>query len=305
MKQTLSTTNIIDGQTLYADLYTPETSKGLTVFFHGMAEHKERYVELARFLVARDISVLLCDQRGHGTSLFDQTIKGHFGDQDGWLLNLDDLHALIQQAKTITKHSKFVLVSHSMGTIVARSYIKSYGNDVFAFVMSGIPADPPLPKVVLTIAKMLKGKDPRQPSMLLYKNSFLSYDKKTGSKVRYTWLSVEPENVKAYTDDPLCGFPFTKQAFVDLSFGIVDAKKFMTQKPHTPIPIWCIVGEFDVVASIQQVDKMAKKLKNLGYPVATSIKEGLAHEVFFDLNKHSLWRELYQFISTHILKTRS
>ncbi len=298
MKTKLTTENKIDQQDVHADLYTPDKSKGLVVFFHGMAEHKERYVDLARYLVAYDCSVLLCDLRGHGESLFDGHIKGHFADQDGWELMIDDLHQLIKQAQTITSHDDFVLVGHSMGSIVARSYMKQQSKHVQGLILTGIPANPPLPKAVLLVSKILAKTNPRKPCELLYRNSFLAFDKKTASKQHLSWLSVRKDNVLSYQADPLCGFHFTNQGFFDLSKGIVDVLDYRHyQLENLPCKMWFIVGSLDVTSNLDQIQRLVDHYNALGYHnIQTSVIDGVAHEVLFDENKHTLWRQVADFI---------
>ena len=90
MKETIFTVNSTDNQKVFANYYSCDNSQGLVVIFHGMAEHKERYDNFAQLLVKHGFSVLATDHRGHGESLFNESIKGHFADENGWFLNLED-----------------------------------------------------------------------------------------------------------------------------------------------------------------------------------------------------------------------
>ncbi len=66
MKQKLRLTSPVDGLVMSADLYVPEEPKAIIHIMHGMAEHKERYEELAIILSRLGCVVLVVDHRGLG-----------------------------------------------------------------------------------------------------------------------------------------------------------------------------------------------------------------------------------------------
>jgi alpha-beta hydrolase superfamily lysophospholipase len=136
----------------------------------------------------------------------------------------------------------------------------------------------------------------------LYKQSFLTFDKKTASKEHLSWLSVRKDNVIAYKSDPLCGFLFTNQGFVDLSYGIVDALDYGGyQVENQTCKLWFIVGSLDVTCDVNQIQKLVSDFNDMGYHnIQNSVIEGVAHEVLFDENKHTLWRQVADFIDFSI-----
>ena len=117
---------------LASTFYKPETEmKAVMVIVHGMAEHRKRYDRFARKLADKGIGVLTYDQRGHGESVSDRCDLGYFGPIDGWLGFVKDLDRIIDQLK-----NKFdvpvVLFGHSMGSMVARSYLKRFDDKIDA-----------------------------------------------------------------------------------------------------------------------------------------------------------------------------
>ena len=62
--------------------------------FHGMGEHAERYDELAGILTDAGFAVYASDQRGHGKTAGSVEKLGHYADNNGWFIVLDDLKML-------------------------------------------------------------------------------------------------------------------------------------------------------------------------------------------------------------------
>lgn len=299
MKETLITNNPLDHQKVFANYYHHEQAQGLIVLFHGMAEHKERYENFALFLHKHHFSVLVCDHRGHGESLIDGKIKGHFGNQDGWFYNLEDLHQLTNQALKKNNINHHVLIAHSMGSLVAQSYFKRYAHHISHLILTGIPESPPMLSGLSLFAKALAKRSKTKESDLLYQSSFLKFDKKTKSKEHLSWLSLNQDNVKAYKNDPLCGFKFTNQGLVDLLEGFKDIKSFNLSSEINPkTSIWFIIGEEDVTVNMNQVQKRMQFYQELGYEhVTTTLIAHAAHEVLFEKNMEYLYKQIVDHIS--------
>jgi len=298
MKQTLKIVNSHDHQTLSADYYHAPNTKGLVVVFHGMAEHKERYVPFATTLVENGFCVLLCDHRGHGKSLFNNQIKGHFADKDGWLRNVDDLHALILQAQELSNQKRFTLLGHSMGSIFARSYFIRHNDVISHLVLCGVPAIPNNVSLLAEGIKLITLFNPQKPNGFLYNATFGSFDKKSKEGKPLSWLSNDPKKVAAYRDDPLCGFYFTGKGFVDLMDGmkdVVHVKKYPKDKINTAICL--IIGEDDVTVDMDQIQSMLSILQSKGYPnPSVRLIPNAAHEVLFEDGKENLWKQIIKFI---------
>jgi alpha-beta hydrolase superfamily lysophospholipase len=300
MKQTLKTVNSADHQTLHADYYQAKKPKGLVVVFHGMAEHKDRYAEFANSFVKNGFCVLLCDHRGHGESLFNNQLKGHFADSNGWLRNLEDLEQLVVQAQKLSGQEKFVLLGHSMGSMFARSYFKRHNNQISHLLLTGVPGIPNNVGVLHNAIKLLALPNPQKPSRFLYKASFGGFDKKSKGGKNLGWLSNDPKKIAAYQADPLCGFYFTNKGFEDLAFGmkdIVNIKDYPSDVINTKI--WMIVGEDDVTVDMDQIQSMISILQSKGYQTpSVSVIPGAAHEVLFEEGKEHIYKEILDFMQS-------
>ena len=62
-----------DGLEIKVVMMVPDTPiRGVVQFAHGMAEHKERYFDFMKYLVAAGFVTVIHDHRGHGESLRSQ-----------------------------------------------------------------------------------------------------------------------------------------------------------------------------------------------------------------------------------------
>jgi len=280
-----------DSQKLKAYVFDVDKPKALVVVLHGMADHQRRYRPLALRLNESGFRVLPIDQRGHGESLYDGHLKGHFADEDGWLHNLEDIHNIIQQVNG-QDHYPMILFGHSMGSIVARSYLRHYGEDLHALYLSGSPDESPIAAIGNVIAKTvvnLKGK--RHPSPLLTKLSFGQFNANIENpKTPYDWVSVDEENIIAYNQDPLCGFDCTAKMFVDLLSGIQEVYRTKSWTIHNPqLPIKLESGRLDPCHKPNGIERAAKTLNDLGYQsVEYAYVEGCRHEIYNDISREEL-----------------
>ena len=56
-----------NGQEIFSWCWrTPQKPQGIVQIFHGMAEHAQRYTEIAQYLNKESFAVYACDMRGHG-----------------------------------------------------------------------------------------------------------------------------------------------------------------------------------------------------------------------------------------------
>ena len=206
----------LDSQIMTGTLFIPDKPKALVIIFHGMAEHRRRYLPMAEQLTAKNYLVLTIDHRGHGESLFDKNVKGYFTDNNGWFVNLEDLHSIVKGVAAEFPLPEF-LFGHSMGSLVARSYLKRYESELDGVYLSGSPAKNPMADIGLVIARLtalVRGK--KHPSKMLNSMSFGSFNKAiVNPRTPMDWLSYDVANVNDYINDPLCGFAFTAQGFAD------------------------------------------------------------------------------------------
>ena len=152
-----SATGVAD---IFARSWAPEGKeiKGVLQISHGMAEHGERYEELAGFLCEAGYAVIINDHVGHGRSINSDDDLGYFnGDKNKAGVGfVEDIHKLTQIA--IDEFKKpVILMGHSMGSFVARHYITKYSSDIAGAVICGTSGPNPAAGAGILIASLMSG----------------------------------------------------------------------------------------------------------------------------------------------------
>ncbi|WP_296242643.1 alpha/beta fold hydrolase [uncultured Faecalicoccus sp.] len=292
---------LINGQSL--DIYQinpAQKIKGIVVIVHGMAEHKERYAKLMRALAQDGWVALIYDQRGHGRSVKSLEDLGYMDDHHAQKL-VRDLAEIVTYAKGQAPNKPVILLGHSMGTLVARLYLKKYDDTISKLVLSGAVASNPLAIAGSGLAILLeKIHGSRYRSALIQKMALGAYDTKCPGQGKNHWLSVNEENVKAYNEEPLDGFTFTLNGFLNLFWMIrhtYDRKGWQVKNPD--IKILFLAGEEDpVIGSVKKWQKAQKALCQVGYRfVSGKLYLHMRHEIFQEKEAQQVIEDLLTFIN--------
>jgi len=299
MKQQLTVTNAQDGVVLHGNLFCESASpKGLILLLHGMAEHKERYAHTIEVLTKAGYAVLSTDERGHGESAI---VKGYFAKEDGWLRNVRDQHALVEEARKYVK-APLIVFGHSMGTLVARSFLKRYESEITKVVLTGTPSNNKAVGVAISLCKMIKtfkGEEYRSP--LLNNLCFGAFNKAVENpKTDYDWLSINEENVKAYIADDDCGYTFTVKGFQDMFEGMKDVyglDGWSVKKPALPIRFYS--GSLDpCMTNLDGLKEAVEILKKQGYAdVDYKVYEGYRHEILNEEIRDEVLADILGFLN--------
>ena len=191
--------------------WIPEEIRGAVVLVHGMSEYIARYDAFAKFLAENGFLVSGLDLPSHGKSWKEGMPRGYFGTEDGWGKTLLDIRTLCATVRKENPQISVTLYGHSMGSLLSQDYISRYTNDFDAVVLCGTSGPNPMAAIGRFLCNWeIKAGRGKEPSPKLDKLCFGGFAKKIpGAKTPFDWLSRDEENVKAYMDDPLCGFPFT------------------------------------------------------------------------------------------------
>lgn len=179
-----------DGLDLHCRSWTPRDPCGVIVVVHGLAEHGGRFSETAEFFAAQGWVVFAGDLRGHGLSP-DAPGGGrvHVRRFTDYFL---DVEAFTDVARQANESLPLFLLGHSMGGLIAISYLLQNPADLAGAVISS-PAlgthpefRPPL------LLRLLVGLLSRLAPRALFP-----------SDLDTSALSRDPAVVRAYLDDPL------------------------------------------------------------------------------------------------------
>lgn len=310
MKKTGFTFDSRDGESrIHAVRYEPEDEclkEGRPVailqIVHGMAEYAERYEETASFFAERGFVVTGEDHLGHGHSVAEGGAFGYFCRRDPATVVVRDVHRLKKLTQALYPGVPYFILGHSMGSFILRNYMFRYGTGIQGAIIVGTGVQPP---ALLTVAKAIAAVQKffcggKHVSRLLEGLAFGSYNKRIKNPAtRYDWLSRNEENVKAYAEDPLCGFTFTTNGFQTLFELISRAQDAESLKKIPPqLPVLFVAGEEDPVGDYGEgVHRACGFLEEAGMKHLTlNLYEGARHEILNEREAETVRKDIYDWL---------
>ena len=276
--------------------------KGVIQIVHGMAEHIDRYDDLARYMVDRGFVVCAEDHIGHGETASSPDEYGHMPAYGGKDILLGDVHTLRLQVADCFPDVPYVLYGHSMGSFIARCYIACHGEGLAACVLSGTGNVPQkLSQGGLMLARAIASvKGERYRSKLIDNMGAGAYGKQIeGARTKLDWLSTDPSVVDKYIDDPKCGFMFTVGGYstlLDLTAECVTPE--CASKVPKDLPILLVAGDGDPVGDMGKgVQAAAQLLLDAGVQcVDTKLYEGMRHEIHNEIGHEQVYDDIISWI---------
>ncbi|WP_199770690.1 alpha/beta fold hydrolase [Helicobacter marmotae] len=304
-----------DNVPIYYDVYMPQNLDDVCIvqIAHGMVEHKGRYEWVGRSLAKAGFLVVINDHRGHGKSIDRAHEWGEMGGDtkiSGFEYAVADMYSLTCTLKERYKPTFYVLLGHSMGSLLSRAYIKQYPYELNALILSGSPAYNRLVIVGELLAKGLYVCGLKQwgkhfinrLSFGSFNNAFLEYKDEDCSKGGFAWLCSDKQVVAAYKADKACSFVFSLKSFIGLFRGmrfVNDTKGLRGM--HLPLLI--ISGSDDSCGDFGKgVSKIAKSYENCGFKVSLKLYAGLRHEILNEPNKAEVLNDMVRFIQASRVK---
>ena len=121
---------------MHCALWEPESApRAVVQIIHGIAEHIGRYDHFARFLTQRGFVVCADDHMGHGLSVEAGGIYGYFS--GGWLSAVADERTLYEEMKRRYPALPYLMLGHSMGSFLLRTYLYTYPGELSGAIISG------------------------------------------------------------------------------------------------------------------------------------------------------------------------
>lgn len=273
--------------------------KAVIQIVHGMAEHTDRYLDVANYLCERGFAVIMHDHAGHGRSVKSDDDNGYFCDKDGWMRLTEDIYEVTKLAKQNFPGVKVIIWGHSMGSFLTRLYIAKYKKATDAAIICGTSGANPAAGAGIFLANTIaKVKGAKYRSKFIDIIAFGQYNKHFSGGTGFEWLSVNEENVAKYVADPKCGFLFSASAFCDLFHMLkaVSEDKWFSDVPADE-KIYLISGTMDPVGNYGEgVKEVFEKLKATGHTnVSMKLYEGLRHEIHNELTDNEVYNDIATF----------
>ena len=280
--------------TVHVREWVPEgRPRGVVQIVHGVAEHIGRYDPVARFLAAHGYLVCGEDHLGHGLTAGGKF--GYFGPRNGWDLVVRDIRRLRELEGE--KHPKlpYVILGHSMGSFLTRTYLIRWPGTVDAAVLSGTGQES---ASAVASGKALAGtlcrlRGPDHVSKLVNDLSLGAYNRAfKPNRTPSDWLSRDEAQVDLALADPLCNFMPTVAMFRDMMGGLqFAADKNNLSKMNKDTPVYFLSGDNDPVGAMGKgVRKVEAMFRTAGCKdVTVKLYPGGRHEMFNEIN----WQEVF------------
>ena len=282
-----------------------EDIKGIVQLVHGMNEYKERYIPFMEFLTDNGFITVIHDHRGHGASVKSPDDLG-FMYAGGYEALVEDTHEITLETKAYAKELikeplPYILLGHSMGSMVVRCYLRKYDADIDKLVVIGCPSKKPGMKQGLALIKMvtnIKGEKTRSKFISdLVVGDYEKRFKKEG--VPHMWVNSDPEKVKKYNEDPLCNYMFTLNGYlnlVKLTMLTYTDGGYVMKNPALPIRFFS--GAEDPCAVNEKAFAEAMELlRKQGYTDVDGIMyPRLRHEILNEDEKDMVYEDILNFI---------
>ena len=288
---------------VFARCWLPQGEiKAVFQIMHGMAEHGERYEDLARYLCEKGIAVFVNDHLGHGKSVKSDDDLGFFGEKAGYDSLVNDERKWTELIENEFPSLPIILFGHSMGSFVLREYLRRFSRDkrLKAAIICGTSGKNPASSFAITLAdKIAKVKGSRHKSKFINSIAFGSYNKKIQKKeTDFDWLSTDKNQVKKYIDDPYCGYLFTAAGYRDLFtlLNLVSGEKWFKEINHD-LPLLLVAGMEDPVGQYGKgVREVYNLLKDAGQKdIAVKLYPGMRHEIHNEVNNKKVYEDLAAF----------
>ena len=287
-----------DGYPLALRIYETDAPKAVVKCIHGMEEYQDRYQPFAEFLQAAGYTVVTADLRGHGKTA---PVLSHIADRDGHLRLLEDEEAILKEIRKRWDGVPVILFAHSMGTIIARVLLQKHSGEFRKVVLSGYPNPNKAAGAGVKLTELLapikgaKGFSRTVDSMVLG-----TFSKAVpNAQTPVDWLSVNPDNVRRYIEDPLCGARFTLGSYNAL-FQLIrlmnEAGKY--ENVQMELPILMISGADDPCTGGAKGRKDSETvLREAGFRELEVVTlDGMRHEILNEKESEAVCRRILDFM---------
>lgn len=292
--------------TVHAQRWLPEGEpRGVVQIVHGVAEYIGRYDHVAQFLSSHGFVVCGEDHLGHGKTVTDGKY-GYFAPKGGWDLVVRDVRRLRELEGERWPGLPYVMLGHSMGSFLTRTYLIDYPGTVDAAVLSGTGQEHAL---LVAVGKALAGglsavRGSDYVSGLVYQLSLGGYNKKfKPNRTTADWISRDEAVVDAYLRDPLCTFQPTVSMFRDMMGGLQKiAKPDNLAKMDRDTPIYFFSGDQDPVGGMGKgVRKVEEMFRRAGVrDVTVRLYPGGRHEMVNELGREQVLEDLLTWLETRL-----
>ena len=264
---------------LFYQRWINPTARATLVLTHGLGEHSESYVKSAESIAKLGYSIIAWDLRGHGRSSGKRGHVDHFSD---YTTDLSQL--LLHLQKNGQLDQPFALLAHSMGGLITLKYLIEESRDG--------ASDDPRPKACVLSSPLL-GVALKVPVIksLAADVLFKIWPSMTlANEIQYTDLTRDPEWLKTYPKDSLRHDKISPALYHGMNDAMADV---LARADQVKLPIAILAAGDDKIVNVEVTKQVFEKLGSSQKMM--KVYEGNYHEIFNDLDRETVFRDLDQF----------
>ena len=277
-----------------------ENPKAAILFIHGLCGKIGRMLATMNHFAEEGYACIGFDMRGHGDSIKTEEDRGYTY-HGGSKAMAEDIRAVIGWMESLFPKTPIYIVAHSMGSLAARTYIKSDDTHINGLVLCGSPSYNPLSpyaRIFLQAYNEITGGHDRLEALQRFTSNL--YNKDFEDDGFQAWMCSDPEERQRFFDDPECNYTCTTDCSLTL---LMLMKETYSRKgwhvANPSLPILFISGENDsCMISMKKFHQSAGFMNSVGYTdVSSIIFPDMRHEVLNEIGKESAWQAISEFIS--------
>ena len=274
--------------------------KAAILFIHGLCGKIGRMLPTMNHFAEEGYACIGFDMRGHGDSIKTEEDRGYTYN-GGSKAMTEDIRAVIGWIESHFPKTPIYIVSHSMGSLAARTYLKSDDTHINGLILCGSPSYNPLSpyaRIFLQAYNEITGGHDRLEALQRFTSNL--YNKDFEDDGFQAWMCSDPEERQRFFDDPECNYTCTTDCSLTL---LMLMKETYSRKgwhvANPSLPILFISGENDsCMISMKKFHQSAGFLNSVGYTdVSSIIFPDMRHEVLNEIGKESAWQAISEFIS--------
>lgn len=270
---------------VFSWIYAPAAyPKGVIQLVHGFGEHSRRYLHMVSRFVEAGYIVAADDHVGHGKTAMANDTWGDWGDK-GFKTMVEDEHRLKAEVEERYPDLPYLMFGHSMGSVITREFMASYGAELTAATICGTCGEFPTTKAEAMLrddVRVGKGAETDTAAM----GVAMGWMGERCGEIHYgnEWICDDPYVQADHAADPFDAFtkPTTNQSFLYFLQMIDDVTGLTwARKVPTALPVYSIAGDQDPFGSYGEGPYLVSNwLVKTGHAdVTTQVYSGYRHEI--------------------------
>lgn len=277
-----------------------DNPKAVLLFIHGLCGKIGRMLPSMEHFAEAGYACVGFDMRGHGNSIVEERDRGYTYKGGSYAMSMD-IQGIVGWISSYYPHTPIYIISHSMGSLAARAYLKEDDSHIDGLIICGSPSYNPLSPLARIAMQVYNDiTDGRTRPERLQRFASDLYNKEFEDEGFQAWICSDPAERKRLSDDPECNYTCTTDCLLTLLLLMRETySKKGWHVANPSLPILFISGEEDsCMISMKDFHRSAGFLNSVGYTdVHSVICAGMRHEVLNEIGKETVWNEIESFIS--------